>query len=232
MKILKGKVKLNVNLLEYNLESGDMLFSKVGDLVEVREVSDDAEVCGIVFKNTSVNKLNFSQLDSSPFHPEGKAKEQNKIFFDLLWQVALAKPFHSATFVNMFRTFVADTYYIALENITEKRNERKTNSNEIFDKFLKLVNLYAKNERNIQFYADKLFLSPHYFSSIIKKESGQTVMYWINKQVILEAKVLLKHSNKLVFEISDELNFPNASFFNKFFKNQTGMTPKKFKNNI
>lgn len=120
----------------------------------------------------------------------------------------------------------------ALETITEKRNERKTNSNEIFDKFLKLVNLYAKKERNIQFYADKLFLSPHYFSSIIKKESGQTVMYWINKQVILEAKVLLKHSNKLVFEISDELNFLNASFFNKFFKNQTGMTPKKFKNNI
>ena len=53
-------------------------------------------------------------------------------------------------------------------------------------------------------------------------------MQWINKAVILEAKVLLKHSNLLVFQISDELNFPNPSFFSKFFKRMTGMTPAEY----
>ena len=53
-------------------------------------------------------------------------------------------------------------------------------------------------------------------------------MQWINQAVILEAKVLLKHSNLLVFQISDELNFPNPSFFSKFFKRMTGMTPAEY----
>ena len=56
----------------------------------------------------------------------------------------------------------------------------------------------------------------------------QTVMEWINQSVILEAKVLLKHSNLLVYQISDELHFPNPSFFCKFFKRMTGMTPQEY----
>lgn len=63
---------------------------------------------------------------------------------------------------------------------------------------------------------------------VIRETSGQTVMQWINQAVILEAKVLLKHSNLLVFQISDELNFPNPSFFSKFFKRMTGMTPAEY----
>ncbi len=53
-------------------------------------------------------------------------------------------------------------------------------------------------------------------------------MDWINQPIILEAKVLLKHSNLLVYQVSDELNFPNPSFFSKFFKRMTGMTPHEY----
>ncbi|WP_270588002.1 helix-turn-helix domain-containing protein, partial [Bacteroides ovatus] len=50
----------------------------------------------------------------------------------------------------------------------------------------------------------------------------------LTQPLILEAKVLLKHSNLLVYQISDELNFPNPSFFSKFFKRMTGMTPHEY----
>ena len=53
-------------------------------------------------------------------------------------------------------------------------------------------------------------------------------MQWINQAIIFEAKVLLKHSDLLVFQISDELGFPNPSFFSKFFKRITGMTPAEY----
>ena len=53
-------------------------------------------------------------------------------------------------------------------------------------------------------------------------------LQWINQSVVLEAKVLLKHSDLLIFQISDELNFPNPSFFSKFFKRMTGMTPAEY----
>ncbi|WP_368205051.1 helix-turn-helix domain-containing protein, partial [Bacteroides caccae] len=69
---------------------------------------------------------------------------------------------------------------------------------------------------------------PRYLNTLIRQTSQQTVMDWINQSIILEAKVLLKHSNLLVYQISDELNFPNPSFFCKFFKRMTGMTPQEY----
>ncbi len=55
------------------------------------------------------------------------------------------------------------------------------------------------NVNDISFYADKLCLTPHYLSTVIREVSGQTVMQWINKPLFFEAKVLLKHSDLLVF---------------------------------
>ena len=78
-----------------------------------------------------------------------------------------------------------------------------------------------------------LLYNIRYIHNIEKKASicGQTVMQWINQAIILEAKVLLKHSDLLVFQISDELGFPNPSFFSKFFKRMTGMTPAEYQKN-
>jgi len=45
----------------------------------------------------------------------------------------------------------------------------------------------------------------------------------------LESKALLKSTNKTVEQISDELNFPSQSFFGKYFKRVTGMSPKEYK---
>lgn len=53
-------------------------------------------------------------------------------------------------------------------------------------------------------------------------------MEWVNQAVVLEAKVLLKHSDLLTYQIADELHFPNPSFFSKFFKRMTGMTPQEY----
>lgn len=230
MKITKGNVKARINLVEYELSQGDFLISSIGDLVEISNVSQDAQGCGVVYKNSSNMNFDLSHIGTCKLHPEEETLKQNTMLLDMLWQIANRKPFHSETFLCMFKTFVSDIYYMALEADKEQQSIKTSRSSEVFSKFLKLVNKYAKQERDTSFYADKLFLSPHYLASIIKKESGQTVMDWINKQVILEAKVMLKHSNKLVFEVSDELNFPNASFFNKFFKRITGMTPKQYKN--
>ena len=115
-----------------------------------------------------------------------------------------------------------------VKNNNQKEQSCQTHQEEIFQRFISLVNAYSKKERNVSFYADKLCLTPRYLNTIIRQTSQQTVMDWINQSIILEAKVLLKHSNLLVYQISDELNFPNPSFFSKFFKRMTGMTPHEY----
>ena len=99
---------------------------------------------------------------------------------------------------------------------------------ELFRRFIALVNEYSKEKRTVGFYADKLCLTPRYLNTVIHQVSHHTVMDWINQAVILEAQVLLKHSDLLIYQIADQLNFPNPSFFCKFFKRKTGMTPQEY----
>ena len=72
-------------------------------------------------------------------------------------------------------------------------------------------------------------MSAGYLSTVIKNVSGKTAAEWIDDYVILEAKSLLKSTNLTIQQISDGLNFPSQSFFGKYFKRQTGISPKEYK---
>ena len=72
-------------------------------------------------------------------------------------------------------------------------------------------------------------ITPKYLSSIVKDVSGKNAGEWITEYVILEAKVLLKSSKMDVQGIAYKLNFPNQSFFGKYFKQKTGMTPGQYR---
>ena len=78
---------------------------------------------------------------------------------------------------------------------------------EIFKRFLKMVETYHYKERDISFYAEKLCLTPKYLSSTIKEVSGKLAGDWIDNYVIIEAKALLISTNLTVQEICYELNF-------------------------
>ena len=94
---------------------------------------------------------------------------------------------------------------------------------------MKLVRDYHTKERNLSFYADKLFLTPKYLSKLIKTISGKSAHEWIDSFVILEAKNLLKYSDMSIKSIVYELNFPNQTTFYRFFKTKTGMTPSEYR---
>ncbi|EJW96039.1 transcriptional regulator, AraC family [gut metagenome] len=64
---------------------------------------------------------------------------------------------------------------------------------------------------------------------MVKEVSGKTVGEWIDHWVILEAKALLHSSSLSIQEISDRLNFANQSFFGKYFKHYTGLSPKEYR---
>ena len=99
----------------------------------------------------------------------------------------------------------------------------------VFDRFLDLVKQYHTEQRNVKFYANKLCISPKYLSKILKSVSGLSAPQWIDRFVVRQAQQLLKNSDSCIKEISDELNFPCPSFFYKYFKQHTGMTPKQYR---
>lgn len=103
-------------------------------------------------------------------------------------------------------------------------------SGRLTEKFISLVQQHFKSERFLDFYANKLEVSTKHLSRTIKETTGFTAVEWIDRFVILEAKVLLKSTNMTIQQISDELNFTTQSFFGKYFKKHTGKSPKDFRN--
>ena len=109
-------------------------------------------------------------------------------------------------------------------------SQRSARLNQIFERFIALVNEYHCSERGMAFYADKLCLTPKYLSTLIKQASGRSAPDWIDDFVILEAKNLLKYTDLAIKEIVYKLHFPNQSVFFKFFKAHTGLTPSEYRN--
>ena len=99
---------------------------------------------------------------------------------------------------------------------------------ELFERFLALVQKHYAEERSIRFYADRLCLTPKYLSNAVHRVSGRHAGEWIKDYVLLEAKALLKSRQYTVQQVSEMLNFPNTSFFGKFFKKAVGCTPRTY----
>ena len=95
-------------------------------------------------------------------------------------------------------------------------------------KFLNDVHENCSTERSVSFYAEKCCLSPKYFARIISEIMGKKPGDIIRDNVILEAKVLLISKTLSVQQVSDKLNFPNSSFFCKYFKSATGCSPRQY----
>ena len=89
---------------------------------------------------------------------------------------------------------------------------------------------HSWQHRDVEFYARLACLSPKYFSTVIKQETGHTVGYWIRNHIIAEAKMLLHVRHDLPIQaIADMLGFEEQTAFSRYFKRETGMSPTEYR---
>ena len=105
----------------------------------------------------------------------------------------------------------------------------KERSSEYFEKLMTLLAEHYREERSVEFYAEKMHISSKHLSRVIRNFTGKSVHQWIDEFVALEIKNLLKYSTMSIQQISYYLNFPNPSFMGQYFKRITGMTPGEYK---
>ena len=100
---------------------------------------------------------------------------------------------------------------------------------DIFTKFIKLVDEHCRHERRVGWYALQLGITPKYLSEAVRTVSKRTPNQWIDNYVTMELRVLLKNTTKNIKEIAEEMNFPNQSFMGKYFKDHVGISPTKYR---
>ena len=236
--ITNGRARVLINLIEYIFRPNYISLIAPGSIIQIIETSQDfdAHMMAIEHNFLPVSGkeeffAHFLQRKKNLLLPLTTTEQvQIENFITVMWDVLQEPVFRKEVIQHLLAGLLYNIEYIA-KNKGQSESSPLTHQNDIFQRFISLVNTYSKTERNVSFYADNLCLTPRYLNTVIRQASQQTVMDWINQSIILEAKVLLKHSNRLVYQISDELNFPNPSFFSKFFKRMTGMTPQEYQKN-
>ncbi len=110
-----------------------------------------------------------------------------------------------------------------------RKDINRTRSTYVVRDFVELVNADDGSHRSVSYYADRLCYSAKYLSTIVKEITGETPLQIINKHAIQQIKYRLKHSSLSIKEIADSFDFANPSFFGKFVKAYTGMSPQQYR---
>lgn len=127
---------------------------------------------------------------------------------------------------HITRIILLEADQIIKADLEKKEITRKSMLSE---KFGTLLTENFIRERKIGFYAQKLSITSKHLSQTLKEQCGKTAGKMINEMVCLEAKILLQNREISIAQVADYLNFPNPSFFGKFFKREVGMNPKQYR---
>jgi len=98
--------------------------------------------------------------------------------------------------------------------------------------FKKMVSKNFLMHRSPFYYAEKLGISEAYLHELTRENTGMTPGQIIRKEIAMEAKRMLAHTTDTISEIGYKLSFEDPSYFGRFFKRETGLSPKSFRSHI
>ncbi|MDE5712888.1 MAG: helix-turn-helix domain-containing protein [Muribaculaceae bacterium] len=233
-----GECQVDIDLITHDISAPCVVNIRRSQILQLKSVSEDFDSSFIVMSKRFCDNL-FVLLQDCKFYHTAVRRQVVPIPHDLLGRYKNLysrigtifrerdNPFSYQAMALALSSFF---YEVAYKCYSYPSKEFVNSNNRTTCKFIFLVQKYFKEERFLKFYAEQLGISPKHLSRIIKNETGFSAVEWIERYVILEAKVLLKSTNLNIQQVSDELNFPSQSFFGKYFKKKVGMSPKEFRN--
>lgn len=237
----KGEAEADINLLTHSIKGPCVINIAAGDIVFPRKITDDFDASFCVFSRRLVDSMVAILKDSALFsiissHPVIKISPEDSEALERLYDEiatissdkSLLFPYETALFTLAAFFFKHSSKYYE----SYRQSLGPSLHNRIADRFIRLAQEHFRTERFLEFYAEKLDITPKHLSRTIKLQTGASPVDWITRFVILEAKVMLRSSNLNIQQIAEELNFPSQSFFGKYFKKATGMSPKDYRNSF
>ena len=100
---------------------------------------------------------------------------------------------------------------------------------ELFNRFMMLLEKDYKISRDVNYYAEQMNISSKYLTNIVNQVTGHTPKTIIDQYVILQLKLHLKRSTQSIKEMAWEFHFADVSFFCRYFKKHTGLTPQQIR---
>lgn len=234
-----GKANCNIEGKNYEITPNDLVISNPNVFVSNAMVSFDFRCQGVVLspsyfesillvggncwdiavaiKQKPVLHLNEEDADSAIF--DFNVLKRKMLHTDQLHYAETLKLLLQIMIYNFYDTLVP---YLQVPDLDYSFSSGEN----IFKRFMQLLNAEAPIKREVSYYAECLCITPKYLSSICKKQSGKTATEIINGMTINYIKNMLQSSDMTVKQIANATGFDNLSFFGKFVKRELGMSPR------
>lgn len=234
--LCKGHVDVRVNMYNQRIEAGSLIFIGRYVVTEILHVSDDIQ--GFVL-SLSDEMLRLSLGNSMPKAFDGHLQDFRLSLTDaeinyldslhLIIYDALKQEMSSTkVVVQLVGALILHVAYLWEKSESQPAGKR-SREQQLFSEFIRLVSQYASSHHTLDFYASSLCVTPRYMSTTVRNVSGKTAKYWIDEAIVNAIKVQLRYTDKQTAQIAYDMNFPNPSFFCKYFKRLVGMTPLEYR---
>jgi AraC family transcriptional activator of pobA len=120
-------------------------------------------------------------------------------------------------------------YTTAFLTHLQRYSQSVTYKDERLRKVFQLVSQHYKVHKLVDFYAKEIGLTPKRLNQIANEGLGMSVSQLIYAYTLIEAKREICHSTKSMKEIAIDLGFSGQSYFTRFFRKHTGLTPEHFR---
>ena len=241
--VLSGTASMRINMQEFTFRPNQLVTFFSQHIIEGLHTSSDFSALFIAISPDFIRDSIPQQemllpmmlhVTSSPaLSLTMEEVERMKSFYNMLITTTRLKhhPYHKHILKSLIATVFYDVAGIfRLRHVNNDIPSNLSRKQDIFSTFLHLVSQHCRRERSVQFYAQQMCYTPKYLSTIIKELTDRTALEWIEEFTIIEAKTLLRSTSKSIQEIAYTLGFPTQSFFGKYFKHNTGISPGRYRN--
>ena len=243
----KGKAILNVNYKEWHLHEGAVITVFPNDVVELKvdsnvEITDGAfafEV-EILKYNASLLREASLQLEQTVYSSlrEDRCRQDTPVVTNIIDSMfALLKVYFNqseCTCISQLVLLQLKAFFVGFHEYLQRNPQNRPDDEvksyrvrELFNRFMMLMERDYKQSRDVNYYAEKMSITSKYLTNIVRQVTGHTPKTIIDQYVILQLKMQLHRSSQSIKEIAWEYHFTDVSFFCRYFKKHTGLTPQQ-----
>jgi len=234
--VLSGNAKISLDYKTYQINSDKLAFIIPTHVFRISEMSSDFNARFLVMdkslieeitreKKGSYNYISFKKNPIISLTSNEKANIEEALIV-LRVKIRLdSHLYHREVVHNAISGLLLELLNILVPKNKGQVHVTHTRQEDIVDRFLKLLSEHAREQHQLSFYADKLFITAQYLSLVLKIHTGKSGSKWINEALMLEAKKLIKTPQATIQEVAYALNFSDQSTFGKFFKKSMGISP-------
>ena len=235
----KGKAMLNVNYKDWKLYEGAVITLFPNDVVELK-VDGDFEV-EILKYNPSLLREASLQLEQTVYSSlrKDRCRQDTLVVTNIInGMFGLLKVYFDqseCTCISQLVLCQLKAFFIGFHEYLQRNPQYRPDEvksyrvRELFNRFMMLLEKDYKISRDVNYYAEKMNISSKYLTNIVNQVTGHTPKTIIDQYVILQLKLHLKRSTQSIKEMAWEFHFADVSFFCRYFKKHTGLTPQQIR---